>query len=57
MTEDGQRKASMIDYYWLPVAGLFVLQALHLFWSSLIVKMVVDTVREGNVGTDVRDEE
>lgn len=56
MTEAGWAKALECPYVFPALGGLLVLQCLHIFWSSLIVKMVVDSVRnEGNVSNDVRD--
>lgn len=38
------------------MAALLTLLALHVFWSSIILKMVVKAVRDGNVKGDVRDQ-
>lgn len=54
---EGYAKAQLLPGWWLPLIGLCGLQLLHFFWGSLIVKMVVDTLVNGDVGDDIRDEE
>ena len=56
-TDDGWQKAQLLPGWWLPLAGLCGLQALHLFWGSLLIKMVIETLVNGDVGDDIRDEE
>ncbi|KAI3652519.1 hypothetical protein MP228_001944 [Amoeboaphelidium protococcarum] len=36
---------------------LSILQILHVYWGSLIVKMIYDALTKGNVGEDIRDED
>ena len=54
---EGQAKAHEIPFWYAPVIGLCLLQVLHIFWSGLIINMVVDALTKGDVGGDIRDNE
>lgn len=43
-------------YFIFPLATLFVLQFLHLVWSGMIVKMVVETLHNNGVKGDIRED-
>lgn len=56
-SEEGIVKRQELPNYQLPVLGLILLQCLHWFWGALIIRMVVQALRERNVQNDIRDED
>eukprot|EP00158_Paraphelidium_tribonemae_P003928 Partr_v1_DN26474_c1_g1_i1_m24164 putative ceramide synthase len=56
-TSEGMRKAQLVPGWQLGVMSLGILQLLHFFWGSLIVRMVAAALSNGKIGDDVREED
>ena len=52
---DGSMLADHPFNFWVFVAPLWFLEALHIYWASLIVRMAVKAIRSGQVEDDVRN--
>lgn len=57
LSAEGIAKRENVPGWQVSLGGLLGLQALHVFWGVLIVKMVVQAVTEKSVKGDIRDEE
>ncbi|KAJ3338913.1 Ceramide synthase 6 [Gonapodya sp. JEL0774] len=58
ITTGGQIQLGFGNNVWLLLfISLIILQVLHAFWSFLIVKMIVESVRAGGVEGDVREDD